>query len=78
LRINTIGGIVNGEYELTTCEAGKGGLIGTHKVVSFNFDDTTGGPNVPLHYADVNKTPLTIEVKQEENRFDLVLVDEDE
>ncbi|MCH2210766.1 MAG: hypothetical protein MK110_05655 [Fuerstiella sp.] len=73
---NGAGRVDNGDYYLSTYEKGDGGLHGVHKVVITNYEDTTGGPRVPLPFVNLFTTPLEITVVPgEENKIDIELRD---
>ncbi len=77
----------NGYFRLLRDDNGKpGAVVGRHKVVvvagrvgdrprSRDEEGTTSqlGTNIPLVYSKVNRTPLEVEVKQDETTYAIVL-----
>ena len=73
---NGAGRIRDGEYFLSTYEIEDGGIHGVHKVIMTNYEDTTGGPRIPLIFTRLDTTPLEITViPGEDNRIDIELAD---
>ena len=71
-----------GKFTLTTFEKGDGAVVGTHKVtVDSLVDDENVGlggemkSNIPLKYSDPDQTPLSYEVKEGDNQFEIALED---
>ena len=80
------GGILEsgGKFTLTTFKKGDGAVVGTHKVtVDSLVDDggvdvSAGGEmksNIPLKYSDRDQTPLSYDVKEGDNQFEIALED---
>lgn len=73
----------DGSYTLTTYSKGDGAIIGSHKVMVVSMQDMAGRlpeertplppPLVPDKYTNPATTPLTVEVKDQENTIDLTL-----
>jgi hypothetical protein len=73
----------DGTYTLTTYSSGDGAILGSHKVMVVAMQDMSGRlpeertplppPIVPDRYTNPATTPLTAEVKDEENTIDLNL-----
>lgn len=70
-----------GQFTLTTFEKGDGAVIGKHKVVIGSMDDS-GSPGlrpdksgIPPQYGMLSETPLTKEVTEGENNFEIELED---
>lgn len=72
---NSAGRIVDGEYTLSTYDKGDGAQPAMHKVVMTNYEDTTGGPQIPSIFGSPVSTPLTIEIKSGVNRIDIEIAD---
>lgn len=72
----------NGEFTLTTYEKGDGAVLGTHKVVVVSMKDsatvgtgTSMDSAIPLKYSTPDTTPLSYEVEEGQNTFEISLED---
>ena len=76
----------DGKYTLTTYSSGDGAVLGSHKVMIVSIQDTSAKlpeernplppPLVPDKYTNPATTPLTAEVKDQENTIDFELTGE--
>ncbi|MCH2203106.1 MAG: hypothetical protein MK102_14135 [Fuerstiella sp.] len=72
---NSSGQIVDGEYTLSTYGIGDGAQPATHKVVMTNYEDTTGGPQIPPTFGNITTTPVAIQIKSGVNRIDIEIAE---